>query len=296
MKKIYGLLMFLAAASMSAQAQDEGNIVKRERISLDNGVFFGIGPSFTLGKNIGDYSTGINVEVGYTKRLNRVLSIGPSLSYLKFNYDAEKTGVNNFFYLNETIAGDEYDFWPALYVNFDGGDMTLVSLAATIKLNLIPVMDESKISIYAFAKPFVTSVTRTAVKGEGYVFGIPDMNFDGVFDEDEITYGALFYSTDPIAWEAGPQQFGDETVVLSDDLKKDSRITGGIFIGPGIEINPAKKVSVYAQAAFGYTFPVSFISTKKYKGNDLNNIDEKYPVTEEGFPSVNLQFGVSFNF
>lgn len=296
MKKIYCLLAGLCIG-FSALAQDEGHIAKRERFERDNGVFLGLGPSFTLGKNIGDYSTGLNIEVGYTKRLNRVISIGPSFSFLKFKYDAEKTGINNIFVEPDLEPGNSFNYWPAVYVNFDGGDMSLYSLALTIKLNLLPVTDDSKISVYGFAKPFVTAVSRTKVSGDAYIFAIPDLDYSGDFDEYEVLTGAEYYRADePWKWEAASPDWQDYGVTISNDLNKDSRITGGIFIGPGIELMPVKVVSIYAQAAFGYTFPVTFVSTKKYEGNNLDTLDEKYPIAKEGFPSVNLQFGVSFNF
>ena len=53
------------------------------------------GASFTLGENIGDYSVGFNIEAGFVKRMNRVFSIGPSISYLSFEYDPEETGGCN---------------------------------------------------------------------------------------------------------------------------------------------------------------------------------------------------------
>src|SRR5690606_9661641 len=257
-------------------------------------IFLGIGPSFTLGKNIGDYSTGLNVELGYMSRLNRVISVGGSISYMSFKYDPEKTGVNNSFISDETISDGYYDNWLAMYVDFKGGDMNLVSLAANLKFNLVPVMDNSTISVYAFAKPFLTMASRTAVKGTAYLFWVPDYDFNGVYSEDEIIDGA--YSAVQVPWEAGDPTWEAEGITISDKLNKDSRITGGIFVGPGIEIFPAKNVSFYAQAAFGYTFPVSFVSTKKYEGNSLDSMDEEFPVIEQGFPSVNLQFGISFNF
>lgn len=294
MKKTICLLVAFSAFVISISAQDEGNITKRDRINLDKGIFLGIGPSFTLGKNIGDYSTGLNVELGYMSRLNRVISVGGSISYMSFKYDPEKTGVNNSFISDETISDGYYDNWLAMYVDFKGGDMNLVSLAANLKFNLVPVMDNSTISVYAFAKPFLTMASRTAVKGTAYLFWVPDYDFNGVYSEDEIIDGA--YSAVQVPWEAGDPTWEAEGITISDKLNKDSRITGGIFVGPGIEIFPAKNVSFYAQAAFGYTFPVSFVSTKKYEGNSLDSMDEEFPVIEQGFPSVNLQFGISFNF
>jgi hypothetical protein len=294
MKNLLCLFGLLAIAHITF-AQDEGTIVKRDRIGRDNGLFVGLGPSFTLGKNIGDYSTGVNLEIGYTKRLNRIFSIGPSFSYHNFTYDTKKTGLNNIF------AGDEmYDgesglyYFTALYIDLKGGDLSLYSLSVNLKLNLIPVTDNSKISVYAIAKPFISVAQRTEVKGDGYAFNVVDSNDDGKYSDEEVRLG--YEDAYKATWEAHNPIWKSAGIDISGDLKKDSRITGGIFVGPGIEFFPAKRFSFYAQATFGYTFPVSIVSTKKYEGNRLENLDERYPIIEAGFPSINLQFGASFNF
>ena len=51
-----------------------------------------------------------------------------------------------------------------------------------------------------------------------------------------------------------------------------------------------------SQAAIGYTFPVSYISTESYDNTINSYIDDEFPIVKKGFPSLNLQFGVSYNF
>ena len=296
MKKLTCLAGCFLLSAYVLVAQDEGTISKKERIDRSKGIFLGLGPSFTLGKNIGDYSVGFNVEAGFLQRMNRVLSIGPSLSYLSFKYDPEETGFNNIFIGGPYSDGQGGTYHQGLYFDLSGGKLSLISLALNLKLNFIPVKDDSKFSVYAFAKPFLTMVSREAVTGTGILlenYGDVESSVDWENEVDRFT------------WEAGAtevqQTYGIE---VSDKLKKDNRVTGGIFIGPGIEFMPAGKVSAFFQASIGYTFPVSYISTKVYEnsenyGNDLDvfleNIED-YPMTEKGFPSVNLQVGVSFNF
>ena len=297
MKKITCLAGCLFLLSVNFLfAQDEGVISKRERIDRSKGIFIGLGPSFTLGKNIGDYSVGFNIEAGFVQRMNRVLSIGPSLSYLSFKYDPEETGFNNIFIGGPYPDGQGGTYHEGLYFDLTGGKLSLISLAINLKLNLIPVKDDSKISVYAFAKPFLTLASREAVKGTGILL----QNY-----RDNKSYVDWQNKIDKFTWEAGNKYVQDEYgIEVSDKLKKESRVTGGIFVGPGLELFPAGKVSAFVQASIGYTFPVSYISTKVYEnsenyGNDLNVFledIEDYPMTEKGFPSFNLQFGVSFNF
>jgi hypothetical protein len=270
MKKT-AFILFISIINISIGiSQDEGSVVKRERIDRDKSIFIGAGLSIVGSSNFGDYTNGINFEAGYTKRLNRVLSIGGSLSYLKFSYDPsiiERTpagkDIPNYVYYDKTITdlNNVNDIW---LLSLRGGDVSMISLAGTIKLNFVPVKDNSVVSVYGFAKPFVSmaSVSKATAKLEAYQ-----------------------YTTD---WFENP----------SEDLAgeyEDSSFTGGIFIGPGIEFFPAKKVSFFAQASFGYTFPIKIISTRSY-GNDINlDVVNDFPLRSGSFTSINFAAGISFN-
>jgi hypothetical protein len=293
MQKIYCLLGLLIILVSNVHGQDEGKISKRERIALSSNLYLGGGMSFTFGDNIGDYSRGYNVEVGYLKRLNRVLSIGGGLSYQTFKYDPDKTGTNNAFRGDQYVDDDGYDAIPALYIQFEGGDIKMTSASFTIKLNFVPVKDDSKFSVYAFAKPFVSMVNRTEVTGDALYFEIQDLDDDGNFTKEELIEAA-FNNSYAFEWNAESSDYP-----VSKDLKKDTDVTGGIFIGPGIEMNPGKGFSISLQASIGYTFPVSLVSTEKYKHltvEDFASENQKFPMTKEGFPSLNLQLGFSYNF
>ena len=304
-----GLILFVANA---LNAQDEGTIVKRERIDRSQNIFLSVGPSFIFGKNIGDYSTGVNIEAGYTKRVNRVFSVGPSISYIAFNYDPAKTKAET---AADLYVGTSYDVagWRAKYptlpedLEFDvgrllqlsGGDISLLSLAVNLKLNFIPVTDRRKFSVYGFAKPFVAFSRREAVKGTGrlYVYESYEDNQGDSNPNNDVLY---FNQGDDTWWPAPEDQ--EATIDQWDEksfpaLKEESKVTGGIFVGPGVEFMPAGKFSFFAQLAFGYTFPISYVSTESYPKtiNDAYFNDE-FPIVEKGFPSLNLQFGVSYNF
>src|SRR5882762_2782034 len=92
MKNYYCLFLLLLMISVSVSAQDKGAIVKQARIGKSNSIYLSGGPAFTFGKNIGDYSKGSNFEMGYTKRLNSVISIGAFGGYSAFKYDPKVTG------------------------------------------------------------------------------------------------------------------------------------------------------------------------------------------------------------
>lgn len=308
MKNSTGLAVFLMVCSFVVSAQDEGAIVKRERIEKNNGIFLGFGPSFTLGKNIGDYSVGFNIEAGFQKRLNRVFSIGPSVSYLSFKYDPEVTSVKAG---NAYVGTGDPNEWAEKYgfqslnyqygyvLTLEGGDLSLISLALNLKLNFIPIKESSKFSVYGFAKPFISVASRKEVNGsdERYTYEI----YEDLGATNSINDDLLYYNLDDGIWyrdfeyggtdskaDWGPEQY--------EALKSSTEVTGGIFIGPGVEIMPNNALSFYLQAAFGYTFPVNYVSTESYAKTIESYVDEEFPMVKKGFPSVNIQFGVSFNF
>lgn len=298
-----GLILVLAHA---LSAQDEGTIVKRERIDRSQNIFLSVGPSFIFGKNIGDYSTGVNIEGGYTKRLNRVLSIGPSISYIKFNYDPAKTQAEDAddLYVGraDDLAGwharyDQYGLPPSYswqvgrLIELEGGDISLISLAVNIKLNFIPITDSRRFSVYGFAKPFVAMSKREAVSGKGTLYVYQAY-------EDELNE-VLHYNTADDTWYEAPSSIKVDPWDASSfpALAEETKVTGGIFVGPGVEFMPAGKVTIFGQLAFGYTFPISYVSTESYpKTISEAYFNDEFPIVEKGFPSLNLQFGVSFNF
>jgi hypothetical protein len=157
-----------------------------------------------------------------------------------------------------------------------GGDISLVSLAFNLKVNFVPVKDNSVISIYAFAKPFIANASRSDVSGFGEYY------------YDASTSAPVADPTNNDTW--------DKSIPGLEGLGAKSSITGGIFLGPGIELFPAKKVSFFLQASFGYTFNTNLVSTRSY-GNDYavdyKNID--FPLKDLGFSSINFAGGISFN-
>lgn len=316
MKKALLSLIFMMIIQTTLRAQDEGAAVAQERFARDNSIYIAGGPSLTFGENIGDYSTGINIEIGYTKRLNKVLSLGGSVSYLQFKYDPSLTKAetaddlyvgNSDDYILRAIPFDDpslthnskyglSEVWDFGYLlNLEGGDLSLISLAFNIRIDFIPIGDNSKIAVYGFAKPFVSMSKRTEVSGIGerYIYEAYEDD-NGTFNDtsDDL----LYYNTGDDTWYA--DGYIDEWNA-SDGfpaLKEESSITGGIFLGPGIEFMPSGKISAFVQAGFGYTFPVTYVSTESFEKTAENYLSDDFPIIKEGFPSLNIQAGISFNF
>jgi hypothetical protein len=325
MKHVYGLLIAIVLFPVLVNAQDEGEITKKARIERSNNIFINAGPSIPFGKNIGDYGIGINLEIGYTKRLNRLLSIGPSISFLRFQYEAETTDLftGNYYDGYGSIGtrwyGSYWENWIDKYpgladldidgfdfkyvLKLTGGDLTLTTLAANVKVNLVPVKDKSPVSVYLFLKPFITSGVREAVYGVGerYVFEAYE-DFNGEFVAGAGTPNAdnegddqLYFDTDDDKWYADGYQddWGPDGY---EALAEDKFVTGGIFLGPGFEFLPGRRVSIFFQPTIGYTFPISFVSTKSYDNSIDSYLNDEFPIVKKGFTSLSLQLGVSYNF
>jgi hypothetical protein len=271
------VVLFFLASTFLCHAQDEGTIVKRERIERNKNIFVGGGISLINDANLKEYSTGFNVEGGFSKRLNRILSVGASISYLSFAYNTPAspqqapvfgkypdnfyTGFQNFPQQSLT------DVHTGYLVNFNKTNLSFLSLAVDFKVNFVPVKENSVVSIYGFAKPFIsyTKHSDITISLERYA----DLN-----------------NTNTWIFDAS----------ASDVVPVDGQVTGGIFLGPGIEINPTKPISFFIQASFGYTLSSDFISTKSFSDRDLRLFDDpNWPAISTGFSSINISGGILFN-
>jgi hypothetical protein len=277
MKKIFLSFIFTLSIVSTLSAQDEGAAVAQERFVRDKSIYFGVGHALTLGKNLGDYSNGLSFEAGFLKKLNKVMSIGPSLIYSVYKYDKDKT----YPYYYDPNNDEFYELY------LEGGDVSMLSIGFTLKLNFIPVGDNSKFTIYGIGTPFVCSATRKELSAVGVYY-----YFDGV-------------EYQPIAFETTADDF--------EQFKKESSITGGLNAGFGFEVMPSKTVSFFGQVTVSYTMPINYVSSQEYNKDateysypenpdeiyyDAGDTiyDEDYPIVKKGFPGLNLRFGISYNF
>jgi len=279
MKKLLLSACIILLLFTTTYAQDEGQAVAQARFERSNGIYISGGPALVLGKNLGDYNNGLGLEAGYMKRLNKVLSIGPSISYLRFTYDEEKTYP--YYYDPEFDVAIEY--------YQEGGDLSLVSLGFSIKLNFVPVSDDSKASIYGIATPFFSQIARQEFTATGDFYANAD--FDGLYNDLLLTED---FDSDDI-----PQ------------LAKDSKSSGGVHIGFGVEFAPVKPISFFLQATFCYTLAVKYSATDSFLKEEDQYVDaedtiyydayntiylEEFPIVNKGFSSLNIKGGISFNF
>ncbi|MCK6618293.1 MAG: hypothetical protein L6Q51_11685 [Cyclobacteriaceae bacterium] len=276
------LSLILIAFCISAFAQDEGEAVAKARFDRDKSFYVAGGLALPFGGKLDDYGNGVSFEGGFLKRLNKVLSLGGNLSYLSMKYDPANTYP---YYYN---VSSNY----AIELEIDGGDVTMLSAGFVLKLNFIPVSDNSTLSIYGIANPFVAQSTRSEMEGRGYFY--ENLDSDGQWNDP---VSGLF----PDVWDA------TDFPILSEETK----ITGGVQVGFGLEFMPVKPVSFFLQTTVGYTGTISYISTQDYLSNAEQYVDgngtiyydadptyynPQFPILKSGFPALSVRFGLSFNF
>jgi len=278
MKLKFYLLTSMVLLALVSHAQDEGNVVIKERFERNKTIYFSLGPAITLGKNLGDYSTGFSFEAGFLKRSNRLLSWGPSLSFLNFAYDQSKT--YKYYY--------DPDNDIALELTQKGGGVSILSAGINVKLSLIPVSDNTVFSVYGIVNPFVSFVSREEVTehADEYVD-----NGNGVYDSyiGQVDYKAEDYPS----------------------LASDNKFSAGAHIGFGCEFRPAKRFSFFGQATFCYTLPVTYLATESFLKKEDRYVDandriyynaknslylDDFPIVKKGFSSVVIKIGMAFNF
>lgn len=306
MKNAIALSIAIMLISLvSLQAQDEGQAVARSRFDRPNSVTVAGGLARTFGKNVGDYSKGVTAEVGYLHRLNKLVSIGGFVSITKFGYDPAKTpttptdkdlfkGFDTDLRITSTAATTyrdtytidaNYDFPHGYQLSLTGGDVSLMVVGLDLKLNLIPVSDRFPLSVYVHAKPFAGSAHRDDVSGSGQQY----------LYEARVSGGNFQYNLGDNTWyKSAYSETWDSDGYPA--LAAENSFTGGLLVGPGIEFNPSQAVSFFAQATFGYTLPVSFVSTGSFPRTTASYLNPTFPVIKKGFPSLSMQAGLSFNF
>jgi opacity protein-like surface antigen len=275
------LLLSMLAPAVSGQ--DEAVIAVKARLEKSNSLHFNLGAATSLGQN--NYQGGTFVGLGYQKRVNRILSVGGSLSYASYrsDYNDFMTGrypdknfeielPNNTYY---TPSQAQY-----LLVNLSGGDIRQLSLGFVAKINFVPIRSNTVASCYAVAAPSLVMSNLEQVESNINFFDHPTV-------DDYI-------------------QVNNESHTLAESQ---SSTTGGINLGAGVEFFPTNLFSFYIQAGLGYTFPVPFVDTSLYQNHILtvdfyNPFDTKttplpknFPLSDDkGFTTLNFQLGLAYNF
>jgi len=301
------LMVLLTLMVTPSFSQEEGPAVAQSRFEKPNSVIVGGGLSLTFGKNVGDYSRGSAIEASFMHRLNKLVSVGGYVSRVNFNYDPAKsptspeqkdlyTGTSDDLQISSSSSEtyrdvfsipSGYNFPHGYQLSFGGGDLSLLTVGGNFRFDLIPYSEKIPVSFFLTARPFIAIANRTEVYGTAtrYLFE--------AYDDGE---GGFVTNSGDDNWYA--DGYFEEWGVQGgfDALKARTNLTAGLQVGPGIEIRPASSVSIFVQGLFGYTLPVSFISTASYPLTLESYLKKTFPMVNKGFPSLGVQAGVGFNF
>jgi hypothetical protein len=281
------LILPLFQISIQVSAQDEGEILKKERISNSRSFWFSGGPSFRFGNNKSDYSRGFTLEAGFLKQFNRILSIGPALSFSKFNYDESisdsfgdtEADGNNIFY-DDDPDGDPY---LVKVVYLEGGDLTFFSLGCNMKVNFISREGDKGFSVYGIAKPFLLICARSEVSAT----------------VEPWWRGSVSPPDDPSDWTYGgpPDEFLSSETPGLERWASDTEFSGGINLGLGGEYILSSGVSFFVNSIIGLTLPVTHINTGEFINTTSKGYyHPDYPFVKKGFTSLNILVGGAYRF
>ncbi len=253
---------------LNTQAQDTGPAQAMQRFSYPHFSFLSAGP--IIGSS-GDYKKGFQLELGYGKRLNKVIYIQGCISYQKLTNDY--TGYD--FYVSETdeptafppgtidneVPYDPYD--DSFEVGLRGGDLSMFTLSGVLRVNLIPYSESAKVLVYGFIQPAIGVAVLSDIQKE--VRLTIDYNYDQITESTRAST---------------------------------SNFVSGISLGPGVEVLPTQKFSFFAQVAFGGYFGNDIVLDKTSYSNNTSSINNpNFPVKDSGaLVSISVKLGVQYNF
>lgn len=273
------LILCLSVVVTNAIGQDEGPISRKSRTPVAKTFHIGGGPSYRFLNNSGDYSPGITVDAAMYSRVNRVLSIGISLSYSAFGYDEKisdsfgdpQAEGNNVFY--------EQGGYQARVIYFEGGDVRMLAAGLNAKLNLVP-FHEKRLLPYIMARAFVMSANRTAITATS-----------------ETYYYANIPPEPANLWELSAIEDLDSGSPGRGHWTSRSRLSGGASFSAGAETFLPSKIGFFLQTSVTFTFPVSYINTSEFPATlEDGYFNSEFPFVEKSFTSLNVAIGVSYNF
>lgn len=269
-KRLPILAIFLTV-SIQVLCQDEGTISKKAAFAKGRSIHLIGGPSFKLGK--GDYSTGLNLEAGYLRRINKIISVGPSISFSKFKYD--KSISDSFG--NEGAEGNNIyiDFYEVKIVYLQGGDLSFFTLGFDIMVNMIPGQETKGISVYGIVKPFLLFSNRSAVRARVEQWFMNDLE-----DDKSLWYygGGPDESLSPSSWNTGTE------------------LNGGLNVGIGAKYVLPSGFTLFLQSTVGVVMRTTFINTTEYPSSYSGYNDTDNPFVKGVFTILNVSTGIAYSF
>lgn len=263
-------------------SQDEGVLTKKVRITNGKSFAFSTGPSFRF-NNKSDYSPGLHIEAGYLTRLNRLVSIGGSLSFSKFNFSeklsnsyADSKAIGNNIFQQE--AGYGYEVYV---VAMKGGNLNFFSAGFDVKIDFMPYKAENKFSVYGLIKPFLLASARSEVSASTNSWSANE----NPFEDPKFWSGGDFVES-ITAKDAGHESWAAKT-----------ELAGGIGIGAGVDFMVKQKLRLFFNPLLKFTSPITHIKTNEFptSWND-GYYNPDYPFAKKGFSTLTVALGIAYSF
>lgn len=150
-------MLTVAVMHISASAQEEGRAEIQQRFERMHFSSFSIG---LVRSSTGDYTDGWQADVGYGKRVNKLITLGANVTYLTlgnsyngYDYYVTESDEPSAFPPGSTTDGNPYD--ESIEVAISGGEFSAFSLSGFVRMNFTPYSDNSKIVVFGFIKPSV---------------------------------------------------------------------------------------------------------------------------------------------
>jgi hypothetical protein len=256
--------LFLVVTWFTASGQDAGRAEVQQRFDRMHFSSF----SFGLVKgSSGDYDKGWQAEVGYGKRLNKLITAGANITYLTlgntyngYDFYVSESDEPSAFPPGSTTDGDPYD--ESIEVGISGGNFSSFSLSGFVRMNLTPYSDNSKVVVFGFIKPSVGICFLSAMTKEARLV----VDFEYV----NTTYV---------------------------DRESTTSFVAGVSVGPGIEFLPTKNLSLTTHVGFNSQFGNKIVLDKsafRPSTATVSNVD--FPVTSGALISLSFTLGLQYNF
>ncbi|MFN3840338.1 MAG: hypothetical protein ACK4RF_06490 [Cyclobacteriaceae bacterium] len=261
------LLFFLAATLVlpfTATGQDAGQAEIKQRFERMHFSSFSVG--FLKGST-GDYANGWQADVGYGKRLNKLITIGANLTYQTlgntyngYDYYVSESDEPSAFPPGSTTDGDPYD--ESIEVAISGGTFSSFSVSGFVRMNFIPYSDNSRFVVFGFIKPsagisFLSAMTK----------------------EVRLVVDYEYVSTTYV------------------DRQSSSSFVAGVSLGPGLEFIPTKNLSISAHFGFNSQFGDKIVLDKRaFRPSTATVNNGDFPVTSGALISLSFTLGLQYNF
>ena len=283
MRKCNWSLLILAFLTYSAaKAQDEGTLSKMDRVSTPNSFYLFGGPSFKFGGNKGDYCCGFNFEAGYLRRVNRLISIGPAVSFTRFLYDES---ISDSFGDQDANGNNIYQVdggYEVYVVYLKGGDLKFFSAGLNLKIDFVPYEEGRKFSFYGIVKPYLLVSKRSEVTASVDLWFANENN----------------PLDNPANWSGGDEF--DNLSPESPGLERwaaDTEVTAGTNLGIGAELAFPAGFGLFLQSTVVVTLPITYINTSEFPpATNTGYYHKDYPFVKKGFTTLNVAIGVVYHF